>query len=140
MPEVGEAAPEISAGAWINLKNPLTLAKLRGKVVLVDFWATWCGPCIQCIPHLNELHRQYAGRNFELLSFVEEGHQTMDGFLKRTSVEYPISLESGSLEDYGISSIPHAFLIDRDGKIIWHGNSASPEMDKAISAALNEAK
>lgn len=140
IPEVGEAAPEISAGAWINLKKPLTLASLRGKVVLVEFWATWCGPCVTCIPHLNELHRQYAGRNFELLSFVEEGHQTMDKFLTRTSVEYPIGLESGSLEDYGISSIPHAFLIDQNGKIIWHGNSASSEMDKAISTALSEAK
>jgi thiol-disulfide isomerase/thioredoxin len=140
IPGVGEAAPEISSGAWINLKNPLTLAKLRGKVVLVEFWATWCGPCIQCIPHLNELHRQYAGRNFELLSFVEEGHQTMDRFLTRTSVEYPVGLESGSLEDYGISSVPHAFVIDQKGKITWHGHSASAEMDKAISAALSEAK
>jgi thiol-disulfide isomerase/thioredoxin len=140
MPDVGEAAPEISAKEWINLKPPLTLASLRGKVVLVEFWATWCGPCIESIPHLNELHRQYAGRNFQLLSFVEEGHETMDSFLTKNSVEYPIGLESGSLEDYGISGIPHAFVIDQAGKIIWHGHSASPEMDKAISVALSEAK
>lgn len=140
MSEVGEAAPEISVKEWINLKNPLTLASSRGKVVLVEFWATWCGPCIESIPHLNELHRQYTGRNFQLLSFVEEGHETMDGFLAKKRVEYPIGLESGSLEDYGISGIPHAFVIDQAGKIIWHGNSASPEMDKAISSALSKAK
>jgi thiol-disulfide isomerase/thioredoxin len=140
MPKIGEPAPEISAKEWINLKQPLTLARLRGKVVLVDFWATWCGPCIESIPHLNELHREYAGRNFQLLSLVEEGHKTMDRFLTKKHVEYPIGLESNSLEDYGITGIPHAFLIDQAGKIVWQGHSASAEMDKAISAALGEAK
>lgn len=136
MPKVGEAAPEISAKAWINLKSPLTLANLRGKVVLVEFWATWCGPCIECIPHLNELQRRYAGKDFQLLSFVAEGHQTMDPFLAKRQVEYPIGLESSSLDDYGIAGIPHAFVIDQQGKIIWQGNSASPEMEGVISKAL----
>jgi len=140
MPAVGQPAPEISAKDWINLKTPLTLASLRGKVVLLEFWATWCGPCVQGIPHLNELHRKYAGRNFQLLTFVEEGHQTMDKFLKRTSVEYTIGLGSTALEDYGITGIPHAFVVNQAGKIVWHGHPAEPEMEKAISSALSDAK
>jgi len=60
----------------------------------------------------------------------------MDKFLKRTSVEYAIGLESTALEDYGISGIPHAFLVDQAGKIVWHGHPAEPEMEKAISNAL----
>jgi len=139
-PEVGQPAPEISAKEWINLKAPLTLARLRGKVVLVEFWATWCGPCVEGIPHLNELRRKYAGKNFQLLTFVEEGHQTMDKFLKRKAVEYPIGLESTTLEDYGVSGIPHAFVVNQAGKIVWHGHPAEPEMEKAISTAVNEAK
>lgn len=138
MPEVGEPAREVSGKEWINLKDPPTLTGLRGKVVLVEFWATWCGPCVESIPHLNELHRKYAGRKFQLLSFVEEGHKTMDKFLNKKRVEYPIGLESASLEEYGISGIPHAFLIDQGGKVIWHGHSASPEMDDAISRAVNK--
>jgi len=137
MPKVGEAAPEISAKEWINLKNPLTLAGLRGKVVVVEFWATWCGPCVECIPDLNQLQRKYSGKNFQLLSFVQEGHQTMDPFLARRQVRYPVGLESSSLEDYGITEIPHAFVIDQHGKVIWQGNSASPEMQKVIAKALN---
>jgi thiol-disulfide isomerase/thioredoxin len=136
MPKVGEAAPEISAKEWINFKKPLKLADLRGKVVVVDFWATWCGPCIEGIPYLNELQRRYSGENFQLLSFVEESHQTMDSFLTKRHIEYPIGLESSSLDDYGITEIPDAFVIDQNGKIIWHGNSASPEMDKVIAKAL----
>ena len=140
MPQVGQRAPEISAKEWINLKSPPTLAKLRGKVLLLEFWATWCGPCVHGIPHLTELHRTYAGKNFQLLTFVEEGHQTMDKFLKRTPVEYPIGLESDTLEEYGISGIPHAFVVNQAGKISWHGHPDEPEMEKAISNALTEGK
>ncbi len=136
MPKVGETAPEISAEEWINSKKPLTLADLRGKVVVVDFWATWCGPCIECIPHLNELQRKYAGKSFQLLSLVLEGHQTMDPFLTKKHIEYPIGLESSSLDDYGITEIPDAFVIDQNGKIIWHGNSRSSEIDTVIAKAL----
>ena len=136
MPEVGEPAPEISAKDWINLKTPLTLTGLKGKVALPEFWATWCGPCVEGIPHLNELRSKYAGKDFQLLTFIEEGHQTMDRFLKKNTVKYPIGLESSSLEDYGISGIPHAFVVDRKGKIVWHGHPAEAEMEKAVASAL----
>jgi thiol-disulfide isomerase/thioredoxin len=135
-PKVGEAAREISAKEWINLKNPPTLANLHGKVVVVEFWATWCGPCVEGIPHLNELQRKYFGKNFQLLSFVEEGHQTMDPFLTKRHVEYPIGLESSSLDDYGITGIPDAFVIDQNGRIIWHGNSASSELNEVLAKAM----
>ncbi len=136
MPKTGSVAPEISVKEWINLKGMPTLASLRGKVVVVEFWATWCGPCIEGIPHLNKLQYQYAGKDFQLLSLVQEGHKTMDKFLARNQVDYPIGLESNSLEGYGISSIPQAFVINQIGKIIWEGNSDSKELDDAISSAM----
>jgi thiol-disulfide isomerase/thioredoxin len=103
----------------------------------VEFWETWCGPCTECIPHLNEIQRKYAGKNFQLLSFVVEGHQTMDPFLTKRKVEYPIGLESVALDDYGITGIPHAFVIDANGKIAWHGHSASPGLEEAIEQQIN---
>jgi len=139
-PKINEKAPEISAGKWINLEKPVTLEDLRGKVVLVEFWATWCGPCIDAIPHLNELSEKYGGTDFQVLSFVEEGHVTMDRLLRRKSVKYPIGLESNALEAYGITGIPRAFVIDRQGRIAWEGHSASPEMEAVITAELKKAK
>jgi len=138
MPKVGELAPEISAADWINLNKPVTLKDLRGKVVLVEFWATWCGPCVDAIPHLNELNEKYPAKSFQLLSFVEEGHKTMDRFLIRKSVKYPIGLESTLLDDYGITGIPHAFILDRNGRVLWHGHSASPEMETILAAELKK--
>jgi len=140
MPALGQKAPEISAESWINLKTPATLRKLRGKVVVLEFWATWCGPCVEGIPHLTELQRKYAAKDVQFLSLVEEGHATMDKFLKRRTVEYPIGLESGSLKSYGISSIPHAFVVDKTGKVAWHGHPAGDELEQAIVAALGSRK
>lgn len=140
MPDVGQPAPEIAAGDWINLKDPVTLKGLCGKVVVLEFWATWCGPCVQGIPHLNELQRKFAGKDFQVLTLVEEGHKTMDPFLKRNHPEYPIGLESTSLEDYGITGIPHAFVVDKAGKIVWHGHPAGPGLEGAISTALHGPK
>lgn len=141
MPEVGQIAPEISAHDWINApgQGALTLAGLRGKVVVIDFWATWCGPCVEGIPHLNELQRQYAGQDFQLLSLVQEGHPTMDVLLKRKHVEYPIGLESDSLDAYGIESIPHTYVLDKAGKIVWHGHPDDSGFKPAIAAALKVA-
>lgn len=136
MPEIGQAAPEISAKEWVNFKGPVTLGNLHGKVVLLEFWATWCGPCIECIPHLNKLQSKYSGKKFQLLSLVEEGHLTMDQFLKEKTINYPIGLESGSLPDYGVAGIPETFVIDPAGKVLWHGNSALPELDEVIAKAI----
>jgi thiol-disulfide isomerase/thioredoxin len=140
--EVGQLGPEISARDWVNvhtpvLVKPLTVANLRGKVVLMEFWETWCGPCVEVIPRLNELNHKYSGKNFQLLSFVREGHQTVDKFLNSVPVEYFIGLESDGFEAYGIGQIPYAFVLDRDGRVVWQGHPAEQQMEEAIAGALN---
>jgi thiol-disulfide isomerase/thioredoxin len=136
MPKLGKAPPEIAAKSWINLAAPATLATLRGKVVLLDFWGTWCGPCIDDIPQLNRLNRRFAGPDFQLLSLVEEDHSSMEKFLRVHPVEYPIGLESSSVMNFGIETIPQAFVLDRSGTIVWSGHEATPTMEEAIETAL----
>ena len=138
-PKVGEMAPEIAAKEWINFEGAPTLKGLRGKVVVLDFWATWCGPCIENIPELNELNRKYAAEEFQLLSLVLEGRKTMDRLLAKRKIEYPIGLESESIDTYGIRTIPQVFVIGKDGRIVWEGFPDGKEFTKAVEKAVKQA-
>jgi thiol-disulfide isomerase/thioredoxin len=134
---VGTLAPEISAKEWLNNPNVPTLASMRGKVVLVEFWATWCGPCVQGIPHLNDVQNKYADKGFTLLSFTEQSRRGIEEFAKLYKMTYAVGLESQDTFDrYGVTTIPQAFLLDKSGKIIWEGNSGDAALDGAVQAAL----
>lgn len=104
----------------------LTLSELRGKVVLLDFWATWCGPCRRGIPHLNALWKEHHDDGLEIVGIsVDRGKQGMSGedlvraFAKKTPMSYRLVMGDGpTAQAYGgIRSIPTAFLLDRDGRI-----------------------
>lgn len=115
-----EPAPALSLNLIDGSK--LDLASLRGKVVLVDFWATWCVPCISEIPMFNELIKQYKDQGLELvaISLDEEGAEKVKPFLKRYPMNYTQAVGDKSIaaqfsvED---SSLPVAFLIDKQGRI-----------------------
>jgi cytochrome c biogenesis protein CcmG/thiol:disulfide interchange protein DsbE len=113
-----KAAPEFA------LKNSagktMTLQKYRGKVVLLDFWATWCHGCKEEIPWFAEFQRKYAGQGLQVVgvSLDEEGWKAVKPFLATADVPYHILLGDEPLaKKYGIESMPDTFLIDRKGRI-----------------------
>ncbi len=104
----------------------LTLSSLRGQVVLLDFWATWCGPCRRGIPHLNSLYAEHKDEGLQILGVSVDrerggvsGKDQVLAFMKKTKMDYPnIMGTAGVAQLYGgIRSIPTAFLIDREGRI-----------------------
>ena len=98
----------------------ITLSKLKGKVVLLDFWATWCGPCRESIPHLVHLYKTYRENGFEMIGIsLDKGDpQVVRNFVKSMDIPYPIVIAPEEvIRNYKVSKIPTSFLIDKEGKI-----------------------
>lgn len=135
---VGDTAPEIRAGEWLN-SAPLTLAALRGRVVILEFWATWCPPCRTSIPHLITLSKSYAGKPVTFISLTQEDKSTVQQFMDNDpamKMPYALACSSSSSAAYGVRGIPHAFVIGKDGKILWRGHPMSGQFKPAIDRAL----
>ncbi len=98
------------------------LSKLHGKVVLVNFWATWCGPCRKEIPDFLEVYEQYKSLGFEIVGVAldEEGWNVINPFVERYKITYPIVIGTGkTVEAYGnFDAIPTSFFVDRKGNIV----------------------
>ncbi|MDR2484194.1 MAG: TlpA family protein disulfide reductase [Treponema sp.] len=99
----------------------LTLSSLKGKVVLLNFWATWCPPCRQEMPSMEALYRRFKDMGLAFLAVdIQESNRQVGGFMKDFGLTFPVALDaSGSISNkYGIRGIPTTFVIDRDGGII----------------------
>ncbi len=132
----GAEAPNV-AGIWINHETT-TLKNLRGYAVLVEFWATWCGPCMVQIPHVNELWEKYKGKGLMIVAVSDEGRSVVEKCIADKGMKYPIALDPAAGKAYGVSSIPHSFLVSPEGKVLWSGHPANLKeslIEKAIETA-----
>src|SRR5882724_2035032 len=148
---LGQPAPEVT---FKDLDGTdATLAKYRGKVVLVNFWATWCDPCYIEIPWLIEMQQKYEAKGFTVLgiSMDEEGKSAVAPFLakerfnvngQKLPMNYPIVIGNDDVADKfgGLLGYPTSFLISRDGKIVKkvQGLISYEEFTKALEAQLKE--
>ena len=117
--EDGDQAPTF-AGAALEGDEKLSLAAYRGKVIYLDFWASWCAPCLTSIPMLEKLRQELAGEEFQILAInVDRDRERAKKFLARHPVGYPsVSDPEGRLPaTFGVEAMPTSFLIDRHGVI-----------------------
>ncbi len=123
----------------------LRLGEQRGRVVLVNFWATWCGPCRQEMPHLNKLYEKYKSSGFVLLGVnVDDDTTQAAGVATRLGVTFPVLPDADKRvsRQYDLSAMPSTVLIDRDGKVryLHRGYQSGYEntYDKQIRELLKE--
>jgi len=122
--------------------KPVNLSDFKGKVVLVDFWATWCDPCKEEIPELVKLQAKLKDKGFVILgvSMDEEGAAAVKKFTAKHPITYPVVLNSGERAPKGwtVPGLPTAYLIGRDGTVRkrWFGEKDMAELEQAVAAAL----
>lgn len=120
--EEGEQAPDFTLPRLDSQESRLQLSELRGSVVYVDFWASWCTPCLQSLPAVNELYQEYHERGFEVVAVtVDREIPAARQFLEDLEVplDYRVvsDVENAVMHEYGVRGMPTSFLIDRDGVV-----------------------
>ena len=151
-----DPAPEMTFTEWIG-HEPIALEHLRGRVVLLDFWATWCGPCIATFPRLRSWHKKYGGEDFIILGVTQYyGEQAgkkmsrlqeldyLNEFKAKHKLPYPFAITgpSEARMKYGINAFPTTVLLDRNGVVRYVGIGAgleeSENLEDMIKKVLND--
>ena len=121
----------------------VSLSDFKGKVVFIDFWATWCPPCRISMPEVEKIHGHFQGKNVQVLGLsVDEDPESVRRFVAKKKIPYPTLLagDSDASAAYGVRGIPHFALIDQEGRLVdtWSGYAPSFGMEwrKAIDALL----
>lgn len=165
---INHAAPKVDI-QWASQGTPKTFADFKGKVVLIDFWATWCGPCVRAFPHMRDLKERYKDSNVEILGVtslqgyhmartLSEGSKAeridckddakkemglMPTFVKDMNMTWPIVFtdESCFNPDFGVMGIPHLAILDPDGKVRFNElRPGDPKLEEKIDNLLKEFK
>lgn len=123
--------------------NTVSLADFKGKVVLLDFWATFCSPCVKAMPKLQKLHEQNASKGFAVVGIAtdEHGEKLVRPMVAKTKVNYPILLDNASVwKAYGVETLPALFLVDRSGQIVkrFGGGTDHKTIDTEVAKLLAE--
>ncbi len=136
---VGSKFPDFSEKD-VNGK-PISIGNYKGKVVLVDFWATWCGPCIRELPNVLDTYRKHHGKGFEIVGIsLDESQEKLNAFTKEQGMTWQQFFDGKVWQNklaqkYGVNSIPATYLLDKEGKIIGK-DMRGEELESAVAAAL----
>lgn len=128
--DLGDDAPPLKIKEWVK-GDAVELAKGKDKnIFVIEFWATWCRPCIEGIPHLTELQKEYKDKGVVLISISDEKTSVVEKFVEKQGgkMGYVVAVDkSGATNDAymkasGINFIPYSFIVDKAGKLVWQGS------------------
>jgi peroxiredoxin len=133
----GDKAPPIKVVTTSG--QPVTLANYRGYVLVMDFFATWCIPCKESIPHLNNMNRKYNKQGLQVLGMsVDEGNdREVKNFIAERKIGYPVAIAGEDLQtEYGLRSIPTVYVIDKRGVVAERFQGYSEQTGRAMEETI----
>ena len=138
---IGAAAPDFALADLDG--NPVRLADLRGRPVIVNFWASWCGPCVEEFPLLREAADRHAGDGLAVVGIVwRDRSESARDFMRRNGATWPAAMDPGErvARDYGILGPPETYFIGRDGTIVARqiGQISASSLEDKVAAIIEE--
>ncbi len=117
----------------------LNLSDLKGKIVLINFWATWCPPCREEMPYFEEIYRRYREKGFTIIAVsVDANENFVKDFVKDYDISFPVSMDKEGLSDmFGVSSLPMSFLYDESGKLVKRKIGAYFSLEEDLKELLS---
>lgn len=126
-------------------QGPLDSAQLRGEVIYLDFWATWCPPCLQSFPWMSEMQRKYAEQKLRVVAVsIDIEHELIGEFTERLETDFTIGYDPKGVlaNQFGVRAMPTAFVIDRKGRIAathaGFNEARKPEFEEKLKLVLDE--
>lgn len=119
-------------------RKKVTSRMLRGRIVIIEHWATWCPPCVAQVPHLKEIHEKYSPKGVVMISISHDRNQSEpERFVKEHGIKWPQVLgRDHPKPDWGVQGIPHAFILSPEGEVLWRGHPA--RMEGPLEEALKK--
>ena len=143
--DVGDKAPAFALRTAQG--ETVSLEKLRGRVIFVDFWASWCGPCRRSFPWMNEMQQRYGDRGLTIVAInVDKRREDADRFLRQYPASFAVVYDAASATPgaYDVKAMPSSYIVDRDGRIaaIEHGyrDERGAELDAGIRSIFDARK
>lgn len=134
---VGKNAPEITIREWVT-PNPPDINNLVGRVYVVEFWATWCQPCIQSLPHLISLNNRYKETGLEFISLSQDKSiDKLKDFVRDNKINYHVAIDNGTTDLFAITGYPTVIVVNHLGKVVWKGYPWNLEFERSIAKAVS---
>ena len=138
--QTGHAPPALGSSDVAVGSDPVDLAALRGRVVILDFWASWCGPCRMMMPVLNRLAEQYRAQGMTVLGLTDESVDVARAVGMQMRIRYTLASSPTSVRTFGVQSLPTLVLLDRGGTVreVTVGTESPMALTRTIERLLGE--